>query len=216
MRQTISGLVAAIAVVTASAVPAMACGGGGLFQSSCSPCGQAYVSPCAQPEVYVPPAPVYPDCNSCGGWAHERLPDPVQQYYYVNQGPSYTGPGDSAPEPTYQEGAGPAGVPIATTPIAMATRIAMATKAPATRPSTVAHPHFRPWHGPMGYRYSMRPSIRYGYAPHRYGYAPRHAYVPHYSLPPRQFYAPQRSLRYGAPLGVPHQYGYHEHMRRYN
>ena len=28
MRQTISGLVAAIAVVTASAVPAMACGGG--------------------------------------------------------------------------------------------------------------------------------------------------------------------------------------------
>ena len=33
MRQTISGLVAAIAVVTASAVPAMACGGGGLFQS---------------------------------------------------------------------------------------------------------------------------------------------------------------------------------------
>jgi hypothetical protein len=45
MRQTISGLVAAIAVVTASAVPAMACGGG-LF-GSCSPCGQAYVSPCA-------------------------------------------------------------------------------------------------------------------------------------------------------------------------
>ena len=32
MRQTISGLVAAIAVVAASAVPAMACGGGGLFQ----------------------------------------------------------------------------------------------------------------------------------------------------------------------------------------
>ena len=31
MRQTISGLVAAIAVVTASAVPAMACGGG-LFE----------------------------------------------------------------------------------------------------------------------------------------------------------------------------------------
>jgi len=97
MRQTISGLVAAIAVVAASAAPAMACGGG-LFGSPCSPCGQAYVSPCAQ-----------------GYWAHERLPDPeqqyhhlshrVQQYYYVNQGPTYTGPGNFAPYPSYQEGA---------------------------------------------------------------------------------------------------------------
>jgi hypothetical protein len=106
MRQMISGLVAAIAVVTASAVPARACGGG-LFGSSCSPCGQAYVSPCAQPQVYVSPAPTYEysGCNTgCGGWAHERLPDPVQQYYYVNQGPTYTGPGNFAPYPTYQEG----------------------------------------------------------------------------------------------------------------
>jgi hypothetical protein len=106
MRQMISGLVAAIAVVTASAVPAMACGGG-LFGSSCSPCGQAYVSPCAQPQVYVSAAPTYEysGCNTgCGGWARERLPDPVQQYYYVNQGPTYTGPGNFAPYPTYQEG----------------------------------------------------------------------------------------------------------------
>jgi hypothetical protein len=97
MRQTISGLVAAIAVVSASAAPAVACGGG-LFGSPCSPCGQAYVSPCAQ-----------------SYWAHERLPDPVQQYhhlshrvqqyYYVNQGPTYTGPGNFAPYPTYREGA---------------------------------------------------------------------------------------------------------------
>jgi hypothetical protein len=103
MLKTISGLVAAIAVMTASAVPAMACGGG------CSPCG--YVSPCAQPQVYF--APVYSGCNTCG-WVHERLPDPVlqyqqsyyplQQYYYVNQGPTYTGPGNYAPYPTYQEG----------------------------------------------------------------------------------------------------------------
>jgi hypothetical protein len=106
MRQLISGLVAAIAVVTASAVPALACGGG-LFGSSCSPCGQAYVSPCVQPQVYVSPAPTYgySGCNTgCGGWAYERLPDPVQQYYYVNQGPTYTGPGNFAPYPTYQEG----------------------------------------------------------------------------------------------------------------
>ena len=67
MRQMISGLIAALAVVAASAVPAMACGGG------CSPCGQAYVSPCAQPQVYVAPVqPVYSGCNSCG-WAHDGI-----------------------------------------------------------------------------------------------------------------------------------------------
>jgi hypothetical protein len=97
MRQTISGLVAAIAVVAASAAPAMACGE--------TPCGQIYI-----------PAPVYSGCyTGCGGWGYERLPDPVQQYYsveqypvhqyyYVNQGPTYTGPGDFAPYPVYREG----------------------------------------------------------------------------------------------------------------
>jgi|SRR5271169_4456135 len=105
MRQTISGLVAAIAVVAASAAPATACGG--LFDA-CSPCG--YVSPCAQ--TYVP---TYGGCNTgCGWWTFERLPDPVvqyhappvaqPQYYYVDQGPTYTGPGNFAPYPTYREG----------------------------------------------------------------------------------------------------------------
>ena len=108
MRQTISGLVAAIAVVTAGAAPALACGGG-LFGGSCSPCGTAYVSPCAQ--TYVP---AYTGCNTgCGGWGYDRLADPVEQYhvapvrhqyYYVNQGPTYTGPGAFAPYPTYEEG----------------------------------------------------------------------------------------------------------------
>jgi hypothetical protein len=78
MRQTISGLAAVIAVVTASVVPAMACG---RFE---------------------------------GCWVYERLPDPEQQYhhaqrypqyYYVNQGPAFTGPGDFAPIPIYREGA---------------------------------------------------------------------------------------------------------------
>ena len=88
MRQTISGLVAAIAVMTAA--PAYACGG--LFGGGCSPC--AYVSPC--------------------GAAYERLPDPevqyhsaltaLPQYYYVDQGPTYTGPGDIAPRRVYREG----------------------------------------------------------------------------------------------------------------
>jgi hypothetical protein len=29
----------------------------------------------------------------------------VHQYYYVNQGPTYSGPGNFAPYPTYQESA---------------------------------------------------------------------------------------------------------------
>ena len=53
-------------------------------------------------------------CNTGCGWlGFDRLPDPVEQYhaapvhhqyYYVNQGPTYTGPGEFAPYPTYEEG----------------------------------------------------------------------------------------------------------------
>jgi hypothetical protein len=102
MRQTISGLLAAFAVVTASAAPAMAYGWYG-----CWPCGPAYVNPCVASPVYVSPAPVYSysGCDFGCGWAYERLPDPVHQYYYVNQGPTYSGPGNFAPYPTYQESA---------------------------------------------------------------------------------------------------------------
>jgi hypothetical protein len=182
MRQTIKGLLAAVAVLTASAVPAMACGGG-LFQSSCSPCGQqAYVSPCEQ--AYVP-APVYSGCDTgCGGWANERLAEPEQQYYYANQGPTYSGPGAYAPYPTYRE-------------------------------STVSgwsgyrhhrhhygydggyrgYSHYRPWRSHRDYGFSVRPSLRYGYAP-------RHSYGPRYGM------------RYGAPMGMPRAYGYHERMMR--
>jgi hypothetical protein len=90
MRQTISGVIAAIAVLAVSAAPALACGD--------SPCLQSYV-----------PAPVYSGCNTgCGGgWGYERLPDPVHQYYYADQGPTYTGPGDFAPYPVYREDALP-------------------------------------------------------------------------------------------------------------
>ena len=86
MRHLIKGLIAAIAVMAAAA-PAMACG----------------YSPCAQP-VYVAPVAAYAGCSPCGGWVHERLPDPEQQYYYVNQGPTYTGPGNWAPHRVYREG----------------------------------------------------------------------------------------------------------------
>jgi hypothetical protein len=105
MRHTISGLVAAIAVVAASTAPALACGVG-LFSSSCSSCGAGYVSPCAQTYAYS-------GCNTgCGIWGYERLPDPAleyhaspmhHQYYYVNQGPTYTGPGAFAPYPAYED-----------------------------------------------------------------------------------------------------------------
>jgi hypothetical protein len=107
MRQTISGLVAAIAVATGSAAPAMACGGE-LFYVG--PCAQAYVPTYGYSSCY---SGCWAGCYS-GCWAYERLPDPtlqyhlsyrLPQYYYVNQGPTYTGPGNFAPYPTYQEGA---------------------------------------------------------------------------------------------------------------
>ncbi|WP_171713986.1 hypothetical protein [Bradyrhizobium archetypum] len=87
MRQILKGLVAAVAVMAAA--PAMACG----------------YAPCAAP-VYVAPVVTYgyAGCGACGGWVRERLPDPEQQYYYVNQGPTYTGPGNFAPYPVYREG----------------------------------------------------------------------------------------------------------------
>jgi hypothetical protein len=87
MRKTISGLVAAFAVVAAGISPALACDYG---CAPCNPCG-GYVQPYA---------------------GYERLPNPeVQyhhpvappQYYYVEQGPTYTGPGDFAPRRVYRE-----------------------------------------------------------------------------------------------------------------
>jgi hypothetical protein len=108
MRQTISGLVAAMAVVAASAAPAMACGE--------TPCGQQY---------------------------------PVHQYYYVNQGPTYTGPGDFAPYPVYREG-GVSGW------------------------RGYHHPHYYGYHHHHSYHYGYAPHHGY-YAPHMshhdgYGY----------------------------------------------
>ncbi|WP_298271309.1 hypothetical protein [uncultured Bradyrhizobium sp.] len=103
MRQMIKGLIAAVAVMLTA--PAMACG----------------FNPCGAP-VYAAPAVTY-GCGGCGGYGYgygyagygavERLPDPdaaypnaAQQYYYVNQGPTYSGPGNWAPRPYYREGYG--------------------------------------------------------------------------------------------------------------
>jgi hypothetical protein len=104
MRHLISGVVAAVAVMAAA--PAMACG----YYSGCaSSCGYGYgYSPCVQPRYVAPVATFsygygYGCGSTCGGWATQRLAEPTTQYYYVNQGPTYTGPGSWAPQPTYAE-----------------------------------------------------------------------------------------------------------------
>ena len=63
MRQTISGMVAAVAVMmTVGASPAMACYGA-----------------CAPAPVYVAPAPVYSGCNTgCGGWGWPASGCPIR------------------------------------------------------------------------------------------------------------------------------------------
>lgn len=144
MRQMISGLVAAAAVMFAATAPAAACG----------------FTTCA------PVAPIYSGCNTgCGGYgygygAYERLADPATQYYYVNQGPTYTGPGAFAPYPTYREDA---------------------VVAPADygygygyRAAVAPRPYYRPYRYGYGPRYGYLPRVHYGYGP-RYGYAHRHA-----------------------------------------
>lgn len=102
MRRTVSAIVAVIGFAIAGAAPAMACG----------------YTPCEAPIFYgYPPAPAYPylppyacgagcgDDYGYGYGSYERLAEPTTQYYYVNQGPTYTGPGRFAPYPTYQESA---------------------------------------------------------------------------------------------------------------
>jgi hypothetical protein len=159
MRQMISGLVAAAAVMVVGAAPAMACGFGG-----CSPCGIGYVSPCAAPVVNYN----YGGCNTgCGGWGFERLAEPTTQYYYVNQGPTYTGPGAFAPYPTYREDAV---VNYGPRPYAYSAAVAA--------PAVYNHrPYFRPYRYGYGPRYGYLPRVQYGYGP-RYGYVHRH--TPYY------------------------------------
>jgi hypothetical protein len=149
MRQMIKGLLAALAVTTAGVAPAAACGWG----SGC--CNTGYVSPCAQ--TY---APTYSysagGCGTCGtSWGYERLAEPETQYYYVNQGPTYSGPGAFAPRGEYQEEA----LPV----------------------YGYGH-HYGYRHHGYGYGYGQR-NYGYGYGWHhrpyhhhwqQYGYAPHH------------------------------------------
>lgn len=94
MRQMIAAAAAAFALVV-SAAPAMAC---------YNPCAQGFNFGISSGYDSGYGAAYYV------GSHREHLPNPMgpwsvrgPQYYYVNQGPLYTGPGNLAPVPTYQE-----------------------------------------------------------------------------------------------------------------
>ena len=205
MRQTISGLLAALAVVTATAAPAVACGGGP-FGGSCAPCGQAYATPCPQGDD----GGLYHHSGYHNVAAYERLPEPSPRYFYADQGPTLSGPGLFAPIPTYQESAvsgwgayrhnyyyGYDGG-----------RYANATNhyydgAPAVEGPAIysyrPHRHFRPWRGRTGY-YGYRPRVHSEFSERfRYGLAPRHRM--HYGA--YRFAGPHH---YGHPVPVVRRY----------
>lgn len=224
MRQIILGLVAATAVVTASAAPAAACGGRGLFTSGCSPCGGvAYVSPCGGGYAS---SGYYGSYGYAGGYgygggygggygyggvaAYQVLPQPTAQYYYANQGPVYSGPASFAPYPTYQQ------TSVADWGdddgyAAPSYRSVGYSYAPAYRTS------YRPWRPrPAYYGYRPRPAYYGGYArPQvRYGYS-RPAYAPSYGYRSSYRYAQPR-VSYAPRYGYSHQQyrGYQRPLRR--
>ena len=149
MRQMIKGLVAAFAVMTAGAAPAMACG--------YNPCGTY-----APAYTYVPTySYTYGSgCGACGNsWAYNRLAEPTTQYYYVNQGPTYSGPGAFAPEPVYEETA----IPSYST--------GYSSYAPSYGYGYGYRHHYRPYgYRHYGWGYRSHYGYRYGYNPHRYSY----------------------------------------------
>jgi hypothetical protein len=186
MRKVITGMAAAAALMVAGAAPAMACWeqspcSGGLFTS--------FAAPQASWGYHHHHHHPYAATVSVG---YERLPDPQgPQYYYVNQGPTYSGPGNWAPVPTYQERAvtgwrgydrgyyygyngGPYGnatshvydgMPRVQGPVVYRYRPHAWRAAPrAVRPYGV-----RPHGYSMRYGYHHRPA-RYGYAPLRSRY----------------------------------------------
>ena len=166
MRHLISGVVAAVAVMAAS--PAMTCG----YSSCGTPC-YSY-SPCVS-AAYVAPVAAFSYGYGCGGGCGyggygygyaARLAEPTTQYYYVNQGPTYSGPGAWAPQPAYYEPS-------------------VSGWSNYARPydyGYVARPRY--W-GPRAYGYgAVRP---YGF---RYGYAHRHMHAAPYGYgrPLRRYY----------------------------
>jgi hypothetical protein len=95
MRHTFAGVATALALLGLGATPAAACGGYG-----CAPC--VYAAPCGYGAVYSGYGYDYVEVARLPTIAVPRWYAPPQ-YYYVNQGPTYTGPGLVAPLPTYQQ-----------------------------------------------------------------------------------------------------------------
>ena len=182
MRQYLFGLAAAVAVAVSSA-PAMA---------NCGGCAPVLRFPsCSQPVSF----------NPCGygasNWAVATVPAPVTyyavqpQYHWVNQGPTYTGPGMYAPSVAYQARSvggwsgynvgyygydgGPYanptshyyhGMPAVTTPTVYSYRRAYRSARYSYAPRMYAPRMYAP-----SVRYGYRVAPRYSVAPQ---YAPRH------------------------------------------
>ena len=178
MRNVISKLVAAVALMAASAAPAMACGG--LLGDGCSPCSPSYVGSCG--------------AGYAGGYGYagvaERLPDP-SRYYYVNQGPSFSGPGNYAPYPTYQETA--LGGYARPNYGQYDRGHGYGVRYSYAEPGYSYRPRVRPSYR---YGYSMQPRVRYGYSQRSYG--PRYGYHQHrHAAGPRVMYAPRHAYPHG-------------------
>ncbi|WP_249225289.1 hypothetical protein [Tardiphaga alba] len=209
MRITISKWAAAFAVAAVSVAASPAMAGGGYYSGGCSPCGG------------------YNYYGTGYGYAgYQTLADPTpvtRQYYYVNQGPTYSGPGQFAPVPTYQETAigwrgyprydgGPYANPY--NHYSYGTGYAPAVSGPVVftpRLNNYSRPSYR-------YGYGMRPRAHYGHAyrshvSHRYTqprviYGSRHygprGYGQHHGYAPRQGYAPRHG--YTQRQSYHHQY----------
>lgn len=220
MRQTIAGLIAGAALAaTMASAPAQACA----VADPCSRGGYGYHG------------------HSHHGYGasygvRERLPDPAgPQYYYVNHGPTYTGPGNFAPVPTYQERAvtgwqsykRPYYYGYNGGPYGNATNHyydgAPDVQGPAiyTYRGARTHTHqYRRTHlrskrvAPPKYYYAARPSLRYGHVSPRTGYAVRPGYAPRFHSPRHSMaHGPRvtRTPQYATPRGVrpgskPHNY----------
>jgi hypothetical protein len=152
MRHAFFGMAAAALATAVSAAPAAACPWGFAWQTA------AIATPCGYAGGYG------------GGYAaaavtaYEHLPEP--QYYYVNQGPTYTGPGQFAPVPTYQQAA-VSGWSAYNRPY-----YSGYNGGPYGNAMTHYYDGMPAVRGPVVYRY--RPAaMRYGYPVRRYGYTSR-------------------------------------------
>jgi len=213
MRQTIVGLAVALAAAV-SAAPAAACDYAGCSSPSWNYNYSGFYGNYS--------TPVAPCATGCGGyatsWDYGRLPYPAQpyatlpQYYRVNQGPTYTGPGLLAPMPTYQERAVSGWNGYG--PTAYGTTNYSYSGGPYGN-ATTHHYDGMPAAGYTGYSYLSYSNLpRTYHARPMYRYAPRfrrHVGVSRYALPPRYMmhrhaprvgYAPTPMHRMHRPMGV--------------